>query len=126
MVLKHLNMKPRSLLSIFFLLIGFAIFWPTLSSAQEALTITPNPVAFGDVPAGDTGGPITLTVTRTSGIGVVKIGTISFGDPTNFAVSTDNCSNTTLNNPNPSCTLAVTFTPSIVGLYTDFLLILQT
>jgi hypothetical protein len=76
------------------------------------LTISPNPVAFGNVAMGNASST-TLTVTNS---GTAATGTVSasfVGASSSLFAYRSNCSSSL--EPNGTCTIAVTFSPTVVG-----------
>jgi cysteine-rich repeat protein len=110
----------KRLVSRFFPLVALTIFiLPKLgiSAPPPPVSIAPNPtsISFGNaVQVSTTDGPTAVTVTK-SGNGNAAITTVSLDDTTNFSVSADGCSGTTLKNNSPTCTFDVSFNPTTIG-----------
>ena len=85
------------------------------SVAPAALTITPTPQSFGALLIGQTGAPITFTVTNT---GAVPTGALATGltgaEAAEFTRESDGCAGAVLG-AGLSCTIAVRFAPVVAG-----------
>jgi Protein of unknown function (DUF1565)/Abnormal spindle-like microcephaly-assoc'd, ASPM-SPD-2-Hydin/HYDIN/CFA65/VesB-like, Ig-like domain/Cep192 domain 4 len=78
-----------------------------------ALTVSPDSHDFGTVIVGDTTGEVDFTVMNGGGAATGTL-SVSVGKPTQYAVTQDNCSNTTLA-AGGSCTVRVAFSPTSAG-----------
>lgn len=86
----------------------------TVSAQDESISITPSYLHFTD--RTNSQSPATITLTNEGYTGGVNIGSITLGGvhDFNFDLANDNCSGQSLA-VNASCTLQVTFIPSVTG-----------
>ncbi len=103
-------------LSILTALISFYLPQATQAHIIGSVTITPDPLDFGDVLVGDTSAPETFTVAKTAGFLPVFIFDVYVSNPTNFNIVSDGCTGQWIHDFNP-CDVDVTFTPDQVGFY---------
>lgn len=90
----------------------FYIFQGLALSPGAGFTYAPNPVAFGGVYTGFSGGPTTVTITNNGGASLI-LGTLSSSSGL-YVISSDSCTGQTVNAGN-TCTFALTFTPTVAG-----------
>ena len=85
----------------------------SFAQGSPAVTLSPTSLNFGNVQVGTTSAPQTITVTN-SGTGTLKISNVKFssGSSRMFKQS-NNC--TPPINPGGSCTITVTFLPTVTG-----------
>jgi hypothetical protein len=109
--------------------VNIAYYDATRSSLKVAkklipvISVSPDPVNFGYVLQGQQS-PQTVTI-RNSGESTLMIGSIVLAgaDASEFSVTADNCSRTSLANSSASCDLTVTFAPTAAGDKTAALII---
>jgi Abnormal spindle-like microcephaly-assoc'd, ASPM-SPD-2-Hydin len=87
--------------------------YPLSGSGSAGFSYSPNPVAFGNVNVGSSGGPTTVTITNT-GTASLVIGTLGNPSDAEYSVSSDLCSGQTVS-ASGTCTIHVTFTPTTGG-----------
>lgn len=89
----------------------------TPAATAAALSISPATQNFGSVAIGSTSTPVTFTVTNTGGTASGTITTSFAGtDANQFVMGTNTCTGTLA--PSATCTIVVTFFPSIAGAKT--------
>ena len=91
----------------------------TGQAAYATISITPNPLNFGNVTLGTSSAPEAFTIAAPAS-SPIPLGPLTVGSPGTsfFVVSQDNCTGNTLP-PGSSCTVLVIFTPNAVGDFTD-------
>jgi hypothetical protein len=88
--------------------------------ALASLSVTPPTLDFGTIGVGTSKGPLALTVTNSGGTAtgaltvVKKDSTSSVGGASQFTFTSPDCNGATLA-PGASCTVAVTYAPTITG-----------
>jgi hypothetical protein len=84
--------------------------------APGALSITPNPVAFGTINVGSSSGQTTFTVTNSGDVktGAVKIDRLG-NDAADFTIDSDGCTTFEIA-PKASCSVVVRFAPGSAGV----------
>ncbi len=84
-------------------------------AAPTQLSINPTTLSFASQLVGASSAPSTVTITNT-GTANLLVGAIAIGgtNGSDFSKTADSCSSATVN-PNASCTVGVTFTPSAMG-----------
>ena len=101
--------------------IAAVIFCATiLSSAASAqifptAELTPDPLEFPDTRVGETSSSMDVKLTKTAGQLPVYIFSTRLGNTSDFAIGSDQCSQTTLQNVGDSCTVQLTFSPQSRG-----------
>lgn len=76
-------------------------------------------INFGNVPNGNTAGPISVTLTNTGSAAFGPINIFGGAPPTPAFNASQNCQGTTLA-AGESCTVNYTFSPPASGYYSDF------
>ncbi len=95
----------------------------TVQAAEAATaSIAPTSTTFADTAVGAFSTATTFTITNTDAAGTVAISGVSLTDPTNFTVTTDNCTGVTLPAlAGNTCTIDVQFNPTAAGGHTGSL-----
>ena len=84
-------------------------------AAVSHLSFQPSNVSFGNVVVGSALGPKTVTVKNASTSSLTITGVTPSGDFSNSATGTSPCQNGTVLTAGLTCTLALTFTPTVQG-----------
>lgn len=117
-------MKIR-IIAIALIFVAVPLFVATQAQAQifPQITISPDPLDFGDVRVGSTSTAMTLTATAAGGSLPTYIFGTRISDSSNFSIQSDGCSGATLQ-AGQSCTVDLTFSPQAMGHYsTSFVMI---
>ena len=81
-----------------------------------AVTLSPNPLSFGNQPVGTPStSSVMVTNTGSANLNVTPAPTITGTNSGDFQIQNEDCVSSSPIAPNGTCTISVTFTPSLVG-----------
>ena len=100
-------------------ILAFCVGVPAAEAVETDMTISTTSIDFGEVTVGNTGGPISVTLTNTGGDPFGPITIFGGAPPTPEFNASQNCQSSTLP-AGGSCTVSYTFSPTGPGVFNDF------